>query len=45
MYNLAFMFLHMYSLLYVFFCNFYIPPLPLIAAGLVSGARGSTCHS
>jgi len=33
MYNFAFMFKHMPNLLYVFFGNFYITPLPLIAAG------------
>jgi hypothetical protein len=44
MYNLAHMFLHMYSLLYDFFGNFYFPPLPLIAAGPVSGASRHTCQ-
>jgi len=39
-YSLACMFSHTYSLLYEFLCNFYIPPLPLIAAGPVSGVRG-----
>jgi len=34
-YSLACMFAHMYSLLYEFLCNFYITPLPLIAAGPV----------
>jgi len=44
MYNLAFRFLHMYSLLYVIFCNFYNMLLPLIAAGPVTGVRGNTCQ-
>jgi len=47
--NLIFENLHMllcmYSLLYVFLRNFYYPPLPLIAAGLVSGAHGTTCQN
>ena len=34
MYSLACMFLYIYILLYEFLCNFYFPPLPLIAASL-----------
>jgi hypothetical protein len=45
MYNFFHMLLYMYGLLYVFFCDFYYPPLPLIAAGPVSGARGNTCQN
>ena len=39
------MLLYMYSLLYVFFRDFYYPPLPLIAADPVSGACGNTCQN
>ena len=42
MYKFSQMLLYMYSLLYIFFCDFYYPPLPPIAAGPVSGGRGNT---
>jgi len=45
MHKFSYMLLYMYSLLYIFFCNFYYPPLPLIAAGWVSGACGNTCQN
>jgi len=39
-YSLACMFSHMYSLLYEFLCDFYIP-LPLVAASPVSALVGT----